>query len=98
MEHAPCEKLFGQPAHPYTEALLAAAPIPDPRSAHAANRPALSGELPSPVSPPSGCVFRTRCPQAEAACSVGIPAPLGQPQAWAACIKPRLYPARQAAP
>jgi peptide/nickel transport system ATP-binding protein len=67
MEVAPTESLYAQPLHPYTRALLAAAPIPDP--AQRRNIPLLQGDLPSPAHPPSGCVFRTRCPRAEAACA-----------------------------
>ncbi|MDR2330204.1 MAG: ATP-binding cassette domain-containing protein [Comamonas sp.] len=67
VEVAPTEALYARPRHPYTQALLAAAPIPDP--AQRRSIPLLSGDLPSPKNPPSGCVFRTRCPQAEARCA-----------------------------
>ncbi|WP_370681247.1 ABC transporter ATP-binding protein [Comamonas sp. GB3 AK4-5] len=67
MEVAPTEALYAQPQHPYTQALLAAAPLPDP--AQRRSIPLLQGDLPSPANPPSGCVFRTRCPKAEAACA-----------------------------
>ncbi|WP_010466588.1 MULTISPECIES: ABC transporter ATP-binding protein [Acidovorax] len=67
MEIAPTEALYAQPQHPYTQALLAAAPIPDP--AQRRSIALLQGDLPSPANPPSGCVFRTRCPQAEARCA-----------------------------
>ncbi|MBP7573840.1 MAG: ATP-binding cassette domain-containing protein, partial [Rhodoferax sp.] len=62
MEVAPTEALFSRPLHPYTQALLAASPKPDPlvKSAHIP----LKGDIPSPMNPPSGCVFRTRCPYA----------------------------------
>ncbi|MDM0022606.1 ABC transporter ATP-binding protein [Variovorax saccharolyticus] len=66
MEIAPTEALYAGPRHPYTRALLAAAPIPDP--ARRRTVPLLQGDLPSPANPPSGCVFRTRCPLAEARC------------------------------
>jgi peptide/nickel transport system ATP-binding protein len=59
METAPVERLFDSPKHPYTEALLAAAPVPDPEAAR--KRVVLAGDIPSPANPPSGCVFRTRC-------------------------------------
>ena len=71
MEIAPTADLFASPAHPYTRALLSAAPIPDP--AQAAPRVALQGDPPSPLNPPSGCVFRTRCPHAVAACADTVP-------------------------
>jgi oligopeptide/dipeptide ABC transporter ATP-binding protein len=67
MEIAPTSVLYAQPAHPYTRALLAAAPIPDP--AQRRTIPLLQGDLPSPANPPSGCVFRTRCPHAVAECA-----------------------------
>ena len=67
VEVAPTEALYARPRHPYTQALLAAAPIPDP--AQRRTIPLLSGDLPSPKNPPSGCVFRTRCPQAESQCA-----------------------------
>lgn len=67
MEIAPTEALYANPQHPYTRALLAAAPIPDP--AQRRSIPLLQGDLPSPANPPSGCVFRTRCPLAEARCA-----------------------------
>jgi peptide/nickel transport system ATP-binding protein len=71
MEIAPTADLFASPAHPYTRALLSAAPIPDPEQA--APRVDLQGDPPSPINPPSGCVFRTRCPHAVAACAETIP-------------------------
>lgn len=67
VEVAPTEALYARPRHPYTQALLAAAPIPDP--AQRREIPLLSGDLPSPKNPPSGCVFRTRCPLAESRCA-----------------------------
>lgn len=67
MEIAPTEALYANPQHPYTRALLAAAPIPDP--AQRRSIPLLQGDLPSPANPPSGCVFRTRCPLAEDRCA-----------------------------
>jgi len=64
--------LYRQPAHPYTAALLSAIPVPDP-SVRPQDRSILSGEIPSPVSPPSGCRFRTRCPRAEERCANEVP-------------------------
>jgi oligopeptide/dipeptide ABC transporter ATP-binding protein len=67
MELAPSTELYRAPRHPYTRALLSAAPVPDPDAAR--NRILLQGEVPSPMSPPSGCVFRTRCRHALPACA-----------------------------
>src|SRR4029079_9794302 len=69
VEIAPREKLFGGPRHPYTQALLEAAPTPDPRREKAKARLAITGDPPSPVDPPSGCAFRTRCPKADDLCA-----------------------------
>lgn len=71
MEVAPTAELFERPLHPYTQALLAASPKPDP-TLKTAYVP-LKGDMPSPVNPPSGCVFRTRCPFALEACAQTIP-------------------------
>ena len=73
MELAPRDALFATPRHPYTRALLDAVPLPDPRAARARRASPLPGELPSPLAPPSGCVFRTRCPLAEARCAHTAP-------------------------
>jgi peptide/nickel transport system ATP-binding protein len=73
MEMAPVEALFSAPKHPYTEALLAAAPVPDPEVRR--ERVILSGDMPSPANPPSGCVFRTRCRYALPECARARPAP-----------------------
>jgi oligopeptide/dipeptide ABC transporter ATP-binding protein len=67
-EVAAPDALYLAPAHPYTAALLAAIPVPDP-TIRPGDRPALSGEIPSPVTPPSGCRFRTRCPRAQPTCA-----------------------------
>lgn len=71
VELAPCEQLFSKPAHPYTEALLAAAPVPDPTRARL--EVPLEGEVPSPINPPSGCAFHPRCPLAIERCRVELP-------------------------
>jgi oligopeptide/dipeptide ABC transporter ATP-binding protein len=71
VERAPTETLYARPMHPYTRALLAAAPIPDPRKRKA--RTLLQGDPPSPISPPSGCRFRTRCPFAQERCAAEVP-------------------------
>ncbi|GKY87729.1 ABC transporter ATP-binding protein [Sinisalibacter aestuarii] len=67
MELAPRESLFARPRHPYTEALLSAAPVPDPARKRA--RIVMEGDVPSPIDPPSGCVLRTRCRYATADCA-----------------------------
>ena len=66
------DKLYAQPAHPYTSALLSAIPVPDPTVRPDA-RQTLDGEIPSPLSPPSGCRFRTRCPRADQRCVDEVP-------------------------
>jgi oligopeptide/dipeptide ABC transporter ATP-binding protein len=71
VEMADKAELFARPLHPYTEALIAAAPIPDPRAKR--ERIVLEGDIPSPITPPSGCHFHTRCPIAVARCSVEAP-------------------------
>ncbi|MDA8050779.1 MAG: ATP-binding cassette domain-containing protein [Rhodospirillales bacterium] len=72
VELADRASLFASPQHPYTEALLAAAPLPDPRARE--NRPIIEGEVPSPINPPSGCAFHPRCPYAIARCRTELPA------------------------
>jgi len=73
MELAPAELLYTQARHPYTRDLLEAVPIPDPDLQPARLGQVLSGEPPSPLNPPSGCVYRTRCPLAAEVCSIEIP-------------------------
>jgi oligopeptide transport system ATP-binding protein len=78
--------LYEEPLHPYTRALLSAVPIPDPQLEAHRERTVLRGEVPSPLNPPSGCVFHPRCPMAEARCSAEIPALREvKPGHWAAC-------------
>ena len=71
VEVAARETLFAAPAHPYTQALLSAVPVPDPTRRR--TRTLITGETPSPIAPPSGCRFHTRCPQAEAICRQAEP-------------------------
>jgi oligopeptide/dipeptide ABC transporter ATP-binding protein len=68
MEVSPAEELYTKPIHPYTSALLAAIPIPDPRENRRRERIVVSGEPPNPINPPSGCVFHPRCPRATQVC------------------------------
>ncbi|WP_085035813.1 ABC transporter ATP-binding protein [Ensifer aridi] len=71
VELAPCEALFAKPVHPYTEALIAAAPVPDPTRVRL--EVPIEGEVPSPVNPPSGCAFHPRCPLAIERCRMEVP-------------------------
>jgi peptide/nickel transport system ATP-binding protein len=90
MEVARTDELFARPLHPYTQALLAASPKPDPDAPLAPI--ALKGDIPSPVNPPSGCVFRTRCPHAIAACAEQRPAlQESAPGRFTACIRTELF-------
>jgi len=67
------QSLYEDPQHPYTKALLSAVPIPDPAVELARERTILRGEVPSPLSPPAGCVFHPRCPIAIEECQQGVP-------------------------
>jgi oligopeptide/dipeptide ABC transporter ATP-binding protein len=87
VEVAGREELFATPRHPYTQALLSAAPIPDPPVQRSRQRIVLAGDMPSPVDPPSGCRFHTRCPVAVAECSQRVPPlrPVGPAGSLVAC-------------
>jgi oligopeptide transport system ATP-binding protein len=74
MELAGKQAIYEHPSHPYTQALLSAIPTPDPRRERHKKLQLLQGDLPSPINPPSGCIFRTRCPKAVASCAVQTPA------------------------
>jgi peptide/nickel transport system ATP-binding protein len=89
-EVAPPDALYVRPAHPYTAALLSSIPVPDPSAT--TNVPTtLAGDLPSPLDPPSGCRFRTRCPRADDRCIHEEPTlrpVLGSPDHYVACHFP----------
>jgi oligopeptide transport system ATP-binding protein len=69
VELADCDELYDNPLHPYTKALLSAVPIPDPAIEASREHQTVKGEVPSPMNPPSGCVFHPRCNMAVAGCS-----------------------------
>ncbi len=73
VELGPCDEVYQKPLHPYSRALISAAPVPDP-DFDRSNRIILSGDLPSPANPPSGCAFHTRCPIARDICRKDLPA------------------------
>ena len=86
MELADRETLFQQPLHPYTQSLVSAVPLPNPRQEKKRRRVILEGEVPSPANPPAGCVFSTRCPLAQPICSQAAPAyRVVRPGHWVAC-------------
>ncbi|MEE8045608.1 MAG: oligopeptide/dipeptide ABC transporter ATP-binding protein [Dehalococcoidia bacterium] len=75
VEQGDADAIYRDPQHPYTKALLSAVPIPDPVIERKRDRVVLKGDMPSPLNPPKGCVFNTRCPVAEDRCFVEIPVP-----------------------
>ncbi len=88
MEVADRDALYADPLHPYTQALLEAVPIPDPVSEAQRAHSVIGGEVPSPLNPPAGCVFHTRCPRATDECKMEIPKLKEvQPGHYAACIR-----------
>ncbi|QMV15031.1 murein tripeptide/oligopeptide ABC transporter ATP binding protein OppF [Vibrio spartinae] len=85
VEIGEADKLFATPKHPYTTALMTAVPIPDPNLERQKKIQMLEGDLPSPINPPSGCVFRTRCPKAQPQCAQNKPVLSGDEQHAVAC-------------
>ena len=94
VEIGPADKVYGTPAHPYTKGLIDSAPVADPAAERAKVHEGVTGELPSAISPPSGCRFRTRCPFAQDLCAEEEPMlqPFG-PGHLAACHFPLITPA-----
>jgi len=74
MELSRRERMYKKPLHPYTSALIRAVPVPDPKLARAASDTGLTGDMPSPLEPPPGCVFHTRCPYSIKRCRLEVPA------------------------
>jgi oligopeptide/dipeptide ABC transporter ATP-binding protein len=88
MELAPTVDLYANPRHPYTKALLSAVPIPDPKLERSRERIILKGDLPSPINPPTGCVFNTRCWKAQDICMSTAPQLLQVGKSSVACHFP----------
>ena len=88
VEMAESDELFDNPMHPYTRALLSAVPVPDPAAEAQRKHQVLQGEVPSPMNPPSGCVFHPRCPLAVDSCRAEVPPLLEKrPGHWVACTE-----------
>ena len=86
VELADCDELFDNPLHPYTRSLLAAVPVPDPTIEAGRSFQPVRGEVPSPINPPSGCVFHPRCPMAVESCKRSRPELRElRPGHWVAC-------------
>ena len=87
VETGSVEQIFHAPQHPYTKALMSAVPVPDPDLEKNKTIQLLEGELPSPINPPSGCVFRTRCPIAGPECAKTRPVLEGSFRHAVSCLK-----------
>ena len=85
VEMGPSNDVYHRPLHPYTTALLSAIPIPDPAVAKGKRRIVLEGEIPSPINPPAGCPFSTRCQQATNRCQTERPEPIAVGNRLVAC-------------
>ena len=87
-EVADCDELYDNPMHPYTRALLSAVPVPDPVVEAERRHRVIQGEVPSPINPPSGCVFHPRCEYAVSRCQAGVPEQRElRPAHWVACTE-----------